>query len=81
MGAEPGLNLWDSLHTFGLVIFALTVGINAAGLMIDAVLFSQGWPTVSAFASRNPWAAALIIALNGAGLLGLAIHFSNGKAG
>jgi hypothetical protein len=62
----------------GVVIFGAMVGINAAGLALDAALFVQGLPTVSDVARRNPWLAALIIGANACGLAGLALHFTNG---
>jgi hypothetical protein len=55
------------------------VGLNAAGLALDAALYTAGLPTVSQFSTKNPWAAALIIALNILGVIGLAMHFSNGE--
>jgi hypothetical protein len=62
----------------GILLFAAVVGLNVAGLMIDAALYSTGAPTVSEWLRRNQWAVAIVMALNGAGLLGLAMHFSNG---
>lgn len=66
-------------QTLGLVLFASVVALNVAGLAIDAALAEHGIGTVSDFARRNQWLAALIIIVNIVGVLGLAMHFSNGK--
>lgn len=66
-------------QTLGLILFASTVALNVAGLAIDAALAEHGVQTISDFARRNQWLAALIIIANIVGVLGLAMHFSNGR--
>lgn len=66
-------------QTLGLILFASSVALNVMGLAIDATLHETGVQTVTDFARRNQWLAALIILTNIVGLLGLAMHFSNGR--
>ena len=66
-------------QTLGLILFASTVALNVAGLAIDAALREHGIETITDFARRNQWLAALIIIGNIVGLLGLAMHFSDGR--
>jgi len=62
----------------GLVLFAAVVGLNCAGLALDAALYTEGLRTVTQFARGHAWAAAAILVLNGAGVFGLLLHFAAG---
>jgi hypothetical protein len=66
-------------QAIGLLVFAVVVALDAFGLGLDVVLRDAGLETVSGFARRNQWAAAVIVGANIFGLIGLAIHFSNGS--
>lgn len=68
-----------SYQAYGLIIFAVCVAVNAMGLAIDAALKENGFESITDFTRRNQWLAALIILFNIVGLVGLAMHFSNGK--
>lgn len=61
----------------GLVMFTVVVGLNAAGLMLDAVLNSMNLRNVTHFVQHNPWAAVLILGINLFGTVGLALHFTD----
>ena len=66
-------------RTAGIVVFAVVVGLNGAGLALDGILAAHNLQTVTDFARKNQWLAGLIVLLNIVGLLGLAAHFSNGR--
>lgn len=63
----------------GLLLFSVSVALNVAGIAIDLALKEQDMGTVTDFARRNQWLAALIILSNMIGLIGLILHFSDGK--
>lgn len=66
-------------QTIGLIAFCVVVALNVLGLAVDAALREHGVETISDFARRNQWLAALIILINLAGCAGLILHFSNGR--
>jgi len=66
-----------TLQSIALLVFVTTVGLNVFGLGIDAALHEVQWRTISEFARKNQWLAAIIIAINGVGIIALAVHLSN----
>ena len=68
-----------STQSVGLLIFLIVQALNLAGVSLDFALVEHGLPTVTEFGRRNPWLAAIIIIINIVGLVGLAMHFSNGR--
>ena len=67
------------IRAIGLIVFSIVIGLNAAGLGLDAALFQQGFPTITDIARRNPWLTTIIILVNALGLVGLVVHLSNGQ--
>lgn len=64
-------------QAIGLLVFAFVVWLDVAGLAFDQALIAYGYPTMTEFARRNPWAAMLFISLNVIGTLGLIFHLTN----
>lgn len=65
----------------GLWLFIAVACLNIVGLSVDYGLLRNGIPTVTEFCRRNIWAAALILAVNGAGTIGLAVHLLRRNGG
>ena len=68
-----------TLQSIGIVVFIVVQVLNVLGLSVDLALWETGLPTISYLARRHLWIAASIIMLNGIGVFGLAMHFSDGK--
>jgi hypothetical protein len=58
----------------GLWIFIAVACLNIIGLSVDYGLLKCNLPTVTEFCRRNIWGAAVILIVNAAGTIGLAIH-------
>jgi len=65
------------LQKTGLILFVSVCFLNVAGLSLDAVLASIGAKTVTDFARKNQWLAAIVILINAIGLIGLVLHFAD----
>lgn len=65
----------------GLWMFIAVSCLNIIGLSVDYGLVRCGLPTVTEFCRRNLWAAAMLLAFNGAGLIGLAVHLLRPNGG
>lgn len=58
----------------GLWIFIAVVALDVHGLLCDLLLWYWSLTTVTEFARRNVWAAAVIVGVNAAGVVGLGFH-------
>jgi hypothetical protein len=65
----------------GVMMFGVVVALNVLGLTIDGLLVANDLPTLTEFCRRNPWGAGFVLLVNLVGLVGLAMHFSNGFDG
>lgn len=60
----------------GLWIFLVVQFLNICGLVLDLFLWRFGYVTITDFARRNWLASAMILQLQGFGVVGLGVHLS-----
>lgn len=65
-----------SLSAAGLVAFVVMVLVADMALGADLYLLRTGRVTITQWATRRPWRAAVIVAAAALGIVGLAVHFA-----
>lgn len=61
--------------TVGLIVFVVVLSLDLLGLLYDLFRYLMGWTTISMWVWAYPWWGLPLLALQAAGIAGLAVHF------